>query len=218
MDKRAFWPQTIWKKHSATGELGYFVNQSDSTVRAKSLACLNEMVTDALELAPDCLTYLSMLHCPEVFRFCAIPQVMAIATLEKCYTNPDVFTGVVKIRKGLSCRLILGTRTTAQVHEIFHNLAETIRRQISPQDPSASRTLRACESILEVTAPLAGAERRRRYRVAASALVVPGAALLLAGQFGTRASSAATTGGAIAAVIAAVGLVVADWNLVSRSK
>ena len=63
--------------------------------------CLNELVTDALELAPDCLAYLSQLRCAEIFRFCAIPQVMAIATLNELYGNPKVFTGVVKIRKGL---------------------------------------------------------------------------------------------------------------------
>ena len=32
---------------------------------------------------------------------------MAIATLDKVFSNEDVFTGVVKIRKGLACKLIL---------------------------------------------------------------------------------------------------------------
>ena len=31
---------------------------------------------------------------PQVFRFCAIPQVMAIGTLALCYNNHEVFTGV----------------------------------------------------------------------------------------------------------------------------
>ena len=31
---------------------------------------------------------------------------MAIATLAECYRNPKVFTGVVKIRKGLAVRLL----------------------------------------------------------------------------------------------------------------
>ena len=34
----------------------------------------------------------------DVFRFCAIPQVMAIATMAECYDNGKVFDGgVVKI-------------------------------------------------------------------------------------------------------------------------
>jgi farnesyl-diphosphate farnesyltransferase len=75
VDKRAFWPQTVWKKYSETGELGYFTNQSDPVVKRKAVECLNELVTDALELVPDCLEYMSKLRCAEIFRFCAIPQV-----------------------------------------------------------------------------------------------------------------------------------------------
>ncbi|EEC47592.1 predicted protein, partial [Phaeodactylum tricornutum CCAP 1055/1] len=121
VDQRAFWPQSVWKKYAATDDLGYFA-QSIGTDdgRDRALGCLNELVTDALELVPDCLTYLARLQCQEIFRFCAIPQVMAIATLDKCYHNVNVFTGVVKIRKGLSCKLLLRTNTLSQVHETFY--------------------------------------------------------------------------------------------------
>ncbi len=30
----------------------------------------------------------------QVFRFCAIPQVMAMGTLALCYNNYEVFTGL----------------------------------------------------------------------------------------------------------------------------
>ena len=46
-------------------------------IRANALACLNELVTDALTLVPDCLDYMRQIKHPEVFRFCAIPQVRA---------------------------------------------------------------------------------------------------------------------------------------------
>ena len=45
--------------------------------RENALACLNELVTDALALVPDCLAYMRQIKHPEVFRFCAIPQVRA---------------------------------------------------------------------------------------------------------------------------------------------
>jgi farnesyl-diphosphate farnesyltransferase len=157
VDHRAFWPQTIWKKYAKTGELGYFTRQEDPEVKEKSLECLNELVTDALELGPDCLAYLSMLKCEEVFRFCAIPQVMAIATLEKCYVNPDVFTGVVKIRKGTSCKLLLKTNTLAEVHATFYQFAGSILKKAKANrakgvmDPSYSRTVKACVAILDLT-------------------------------------------------------------------
>mmetsp|Transcript_13709 Transcript_13709/g.20880 ORF Transcript_13709/g.20880 Transcript_13709/m.20880 type:complete len:752 (+) Transcript_13709:140-2395(+) len=153
VDGRAWWPKSIWSKYSETGDLGYFCNMDDKKVRAKSLACLNELVTDALELAPDCLAYMSKLHCTEIFRFCAIPQVMAIATLDKLYNNPDVFTGVVKIRKGLSCQLILQTNTVEELHGIFYNFSQSIAKKAkrAKSDPTRERTQKACQAVFDLT-------------------------------------------------------------------
>jgi len=168
VDNRAFWPQTIWKKYSKTGELGYFTQQSDPEVHCRSLECLNELVTDALELAPDCLLYLSKLRCTEVFRFCAIPQVMAIATLKYCYSNSNVFTGVVKIRKGTSCKLILRTNNLDEVHDTFYQFAEGLMKKADANrmkgviDPSYARTIKICENVMEITAN--GHKRERKVR------------------------------------------------------
>lgn len=152
VDGRAFWPQTVWKKYSASGDLGYFADQPAN--RDAALHCVNDLVTDALELVPDCLTYLSILQCAEVFRFCAIPQVMAIATLDKCYNNVDVFTGVVKIRKGLSCKLIRSTNSLPEVKRTFYFFAKTIKDKAlkNPNDPSCNRTLEICDKIMSLTA------------------------------------------------------------------
>ena len=38
-------------------------------------ACLNELITNALQHIPDVLTYMSRLKNQSVFNFCAIPQV-----------------------------------------------------------------------------------------------------------------------------------------------
>lgn len=157
VDGRAFWPQTVWKKYSKNGDLGYFANQDDSEAKKQALYCLNELVTDALTLVPDCLTYLSKLQCAEIFRFCAIPQVMAIATLDKCFHNPDVFTGVVKIRKGLSCKLINNTNDIFGVHAVFNEFAQSIAKKTKSaksngfDDPSYEQTLKVCENICELT-------------------------------------------------------------------
>lgn len=187
VDHRAFWPQTIWKKYSKTGELGYFTRQEDPEVREKSFECLNELVTDALELAPDCLAYLSKLQCQEIFRFCAIPQVMAIATLQKCYANSNVFTGVVKIRKGTSCKLLLRTNTLDEVHDTFYKFSETIMKKATTNrkngvsDPSYSRTLKACETIMDLTVE---AHKRQQQRLLP--LYISGA--LLAISFTSKSS------------------------------
>jgi farnesyl-diphosphate farnesyltransferase len=202
VDKRAFWPQSVWKKYSATGDLGFFAEQSDATARSKSLECLNELVTDALELAPDCLAYMSKLKCPEIFRFCAIPQVMAIATLQKCYNNLDVFTGVVKIRKGLSCKLILGTETLEQVHETFHRFASRIKEQTRPEDPNFSRTIRACVTIQDLTYEKATLSRHRRLLQSTSRFVLPVAAATIV----SRASSNTSASWCVLTAIALSGL------------
>ena len=60
-------------------------------------------VSNAMTHATDSLEYMSRLRDQQVFRFCAIPQVMAIATLAECYDNPDVFRAVVKIPRSMRC-------------------------------------------------------------------------------------------------------------------
>jgi farnesyl-diphosphate farnesyltransferase len=179
VDNRAFWPQTIWKKYSKTGELGYFTQQSDPEVHMRSLECLNELVTDALELAPDCLLYLSKLRCTEIFRFCAIPQVMAIATLNYCYSNSNVFTGVVKIRKGTSCKLILRTNNLDEVHDTFYQFAEGVMKKADVNrakgvvDPSYGRTIKICETVMEITSDGHKRERKARQLPLVASLLVP---------------------------------------------
>ena len=185
VDGRAFWPQSVWKKYSGNGQLGYFANPTDPNVRQQALWCLNELVTDALELVPDCLAYMERLSCVEIFRFCAIPQVMAIATLEKCYDNIDVFSGVVKIRKGLSCKLILQTNSIPQVHAIFYDFARAIIRKAQMQrkkgvmDPSFDRTVRICERIGELTNLAKQKDRHTKRMVRLGAGTLAATAILL---------------------------------------
>jgi hypothetical protein len=75
-------------------------------LNASARACLSAcvcQVSNAMTHATDSLEYLSRLRDPQVFRFCAIPQVMAIATLAECYDNPKVFKAVVKIPRSMRC-------------------------------------------------------------------------------------------------------------------
>jgi hypothetical protein len=70
----------------------------DAENSAAAVQCLDAMVVDALRHVPSCLEYMSRLRNRQVFRFCAIPQVMAIATLALCYGNHGVFTGQLSVR------------------------------------------------------------------------------------------------------------------------
>ena len=64
-----------------------------------------------------------------IFRFCVIPQVMAIATLDTLYGNPKVFSDVVKIWKGMLCQLILQTVRGKHCQESDGQKAEEWRRR-----------------------------------------------------------------------------------------
>ena len=109
------------------------------------------MVTDALECIPECLAYMNLLKTPEIFRFCAITQVMAIATLAELYNNPLVLTGVVKIRKGLAVKLINETRTEQGLYKWFYRFSKQIHQSVKPSDPNAEKTLAACEKVFTLT-------------------------------------------------------------------
>jgi farnesyl-diphosphate farnesyltransferase len=85
---RMFWPQEIWGKYGRT--LAAF---KDPANRKAAVECLNNMVVDALRHLPHCLTYMQKLTDTDIFRFCAIPQIMAAGTLSLCYNNGGVFEG-----------------------------------------------------------------------------------------------------------------------------
>ena len=55
---------------------------------------------------------------------------MAIATLAKLYDNKKVFRGVVKIRKGLSAKLMLKTQTNRDFQAVFYDCSTNILRKM----------------------------------------------------------------------------------------
>jgi farnesyl-diphosphate farnesyltransferase len=112
VDGRAWWPRSVWERYVAAdfGHTAALSALADpfSIQSGASTRCLAHMVADALELVPNCLAYLDMVSDdPAVLSFCALPQVMAIATLNECLANPHVFQGVCKIRKGQAAKIML---------------------------------------------------------------------------------------------------------------
>eukprot|EP00808_Paulinella_micropora_P012945 g72028.t1 len=147
---RTWWPKTVWSKYAES-----LADLRLQPTSRSSLGCLNELITNALELAPASLDYMSRLRDPQNFRFCAIPQVMAIATLAEIYNNPNVFRKEVKIRKGLSCKIMLNCNSFEEVLRWFHIFARDMRDRVPKFDPSASRTAALLDSLLERTQPAA---------------------------------------------------------------
>ena len=131
-EKRYFWPKEIWSKH-----VDKFEDLLDPKYQEKALTCSSELVLNALELVPDCLDYLAGLQEQSVFNFCAIPQTMAIATLETVFQNPKIFQKNVKITKGQACQIMIDSTQSLQLAcEVFRKFTKKILKKNNPKDPN----------------------------------------------------------------------------------
>lgn len=155
---RMFWPREIWSKYvNKLEDLKYEENS------VKAVQCLNEMVTNALSHVEDCLTYMFNLRDPSIFRFCAIPQVMAIGTLAMCYDNIEVFRGVVKMRRGLTAKVIDRTKTMADVYGAFFDFSCMLKSKVNNNDPNATKTLKRLDAILKTCRDSGTLNKRKSY-------------------------------------------------------
>lgn len=155
-DGRSFYPREIWSKY--TDLLPNFHYKPE--YRVKGVECINDLVLNALGHVTDVLTYLSLIREATSFNFCAIPQVMAIATLAEIYNNENVLDRNIKIRKGTTCRLILKSRTLPDVVEIFRQYVRVINHKSDVRDPNYLKIgikLGEIEQFCEVMYPQKGA-------------------------------------------------------------
>ncbi|KAL9238243.1 hypothetical protein vseg_012693 [Gypsophila vaccaria] len=157
---RMFWPRETWSKYvNKLEELKYEENSE------KAVQCLNDMVTNALLHVEDCLVYMAALRDNSIFRFCAIPQIMAIGTLALCYNNIQVFRGVVKMRRGLTAIVIDQTNTMADVYGAFFDFACMLKPKIDKRDPNATKTLSRIEAIQKICRDSGTLNKRKLYVV-----------------------------------------------------
>ncbi|CAA2979959.1 squalene synthase [Olea europaea subsp. europaea] len=159
---RMFWPRQIWSKY-----VNRLEDLKDEENSVKAGRCLNDMVTNALTHAEDCLTYMAALRDPAILRFCAIPQIMAIGTLALCYNNIQVFRGVVKMRRGLTARVIHGTKTMSDVYEAFYDFSRMLKSKVDNSDPNARKTKEQLEAILKTCRDYGTINERKSYIIRA---------------------------------------------------
>ena len=139
-DKRRFYPKEIWSKH-----VDRFEDLFDPAHRAAALNCTSEMVLNALEHVPDVLHYLAGLREQSIFNFCAIPQTMAIATLDAVFRNPAVLERNVKITRGAACQIMIdSTQNLQMVCEVFRKYMRSILKKNNPRDPNFLKISIAC--------------------------------------------------------------------------
>ncbi|KAF1949891.1 farnesyl-diphosphate farnesyltransferase [Byssothecium circinans] len=142
-DGRRFYPREIWSKH-----VDSFDDLFKPENKEKALHVNSEMILTALNRADDCLYYLAGLREQSVFNFCAIPQSMAIATLDVCFQNYDVYQKNVKITKGDACQLMIeSTQNLELVCEVFKRYTRKIHKKNNPNDPNFLKISIACGKI-----------------------------------------------------------------------
>ena len=149
---RLFWPKEVWELYVHKGEdISAFADPKNID---SSLACLNHLCVDALELVPDCLLYLSKLKNPTVFQFAAIPQLMAIASLVHFYNNPALFKKKGnKIRRGQAVQLIQSAKDIESVKQVYFDFALELNRKNrtslgrNPHDKNFMRVSCACSNV-----------------------------------------------------------------------
>ncbi|KAI9051918.1 hypothetical protein LZ554_004174 [Drepanopeziza brunnea f. sp. 'monogermtubi'] len=142
-DKRRFWPKEIWSRHVTK-----FDELFEPQNIQKALNCSSEMVLNSLRHADECLFYMAGIKDQSVFNFVAIPQSMAIATLELVFQNPSIFTRNVKITKGDACQLMMeSSQNLRSVCEIFKRYVRRIQKKNTPKDPNYLAISVACAKV-----------------------------------------------------------------------
>lgn len=92
------------------------------------------MVLNALKHTEDCLFYMAGMKEQSVFNFVAIPQAMAIATLELVFRNPAIFDKHIKLNKGDACQLMLeSTQNLRVLCEVFRRYVRRIHKKNDPR-------------------------------------------------------------------------------------
>lgn len=142
-DNRRFWPKEIWSNHVDNWE-DLFKPEN----REKALNCNSEMILNALSHAEECLYYLAGMKEQSVFNFAAIPQSMAIATLELCFRNPAMLERNVKITKGEACGLMFqSTQNVRVICTVFRHHLRKIHKRNNPKDPNFLKISVQCGQV-----------------------------------------------------------------------
>ncbi|KAL5855944.1 hypothetical protein ACOSQ4_005746 [Xanthoceras sorbifolium] len=142
---RIFWPREIYSK--------YVDNIKDLKCEEnsiKAVQCLNEMVTDALKHAGDCLNHLSTLNDDAALQFFGALAVKGMGTLVLCYNNIQVFKDKVRLRRGFAAKLYAQTKTMSDIYNVFFEFSSVMKSKVEMHDPNAMKTLSELNKIQEI--------------------------------------------------------------------
>jgi farnesyl-diphosphate farnesyltransferase len=106
------------------------------------------MVLNSLRHAEECLFYMAGIKEQGVFNFVAIPQTMAIATLELVFQNPRIYETNVKITKGDAAQLMIeSSQNLRTVCAVFKRYVRRIHKKNNLKDPNFLNISIACGRV-----------------------------------------------------------------------
>jgi len=174
-EKNIVWPKDVWGRH-----VGHLEDLTQPQNEAQALACLNEMVVDAITHLPHCLAFLESVQNEQAFVFCAVPLVTALESISMYYNNSQIFRGAVARTsrgqsrnsnpvmpsKGRVAELSLKASSMQAVFTIVEDAMHALSRRISENDP--------CEALMkdQISATRGQVERIRTSSMAAADIVV----------------------------------------------
>ncbi|KAL6758365.1 farnesyl-diphosphate farnesyltransferase [Haematococcus lacustris] len=140
---RMFWPRAVWSRYAAK-----LSDLKEPGNRQAAVQCLNHMVVDALQHLPACVQYMEGLRDRQVFRFCAIPQIMAAGTLALCYNNGAVFEGAVKMRRGQTAQVFDACSDMGDLFRWFLTFLSLLDKKVSGQVHGDDPTLQQAQALV----------------------------------------------------------------------
>ncbi|CAF1077076.1 unnamed protein product [Brachionus calyciflorus] len=139
--KRYFWPEEICSEFT-TNYIEFLGKPCDNAMRL-----LNTMVNDALRHFNECINYLKSLNEISVFKFCSIPQVMALATLELVFNNELVFSSNVKLEKSESLKIFSNCLNYERFGELIKDIVQKWKLKLTKSDRIFDQTKELLEQI-----------------------------------------------------------------------
>jgi len=138
-EKRYWWPKDIVSKHFSTmddifknrqEEAGEVGQSGELTITNKHTELLNEMIMNVLQHIPDSIEYLSLVKNNSNFKFCAIPQVVALQTLASLFHNQNVFNKTEKLNKTTLARIFMDINDMNSLLKFYIDAVEKIENKI----------------------------------------------------------------------------------------
>lgn len=148
-EKRYWWPKDIVTNHFSSiddifgnrgeaGEAREAREQGEITITDKHTDLLNEMIMNVLRHIPESIEYLSLVKNNSNFKFCAIPQVVAMQTLATLFHNQNVFKKTEKLNKTTLARIFIDINDMNSVLQFYIDGVEKIEKKISDNESHCS--------------------------------------------------------------------------------